>query len=437
MKALKTFYSCLFLCHLVSPPETFAVDISISKQTKLNVQAAQALSASTEWFAAAIYPCRDGGFLFANQNLMSDWILERRDASNEVVWSTFVPHSEFPSFYDGVEGSDGTFLFPANISQVMTVDKAGTKTYALVPATDRHQKIARTTAAGAEYLVGGVPAEASDRYYVFTGLHHDLHGLWRVRIEVPNSGLITALVSLGDGTFAYSENGICGMGVSKANTNGVILWSVRYRGENSCDPLAINGIIPVRDGGFILACSSSAARGYNKQVEVFGNGDIWLVKIDANGTERWQRSYGGVGYDTFAAMTELDDGGFLLCAKTQGSGVTGNKTADGNGIWLLKLDSRGLKETETVIDGQLGGLVQRPPELSLITTPGGLPWTNSLVPLTVSRRVNVSFSNPTEEPYSVETSSDLLSWETLVTGFRGDLTFSEPIFGESKFYRAR
>ena len=74
------------------------------------------------------------------------------------------------------------------------------------------------------------------------------------------------------------------------------------------------------DGGYIAA-------GYTSS---FSNGsvDVWLVKTNSDGTEQWNRTYGGSESDRFQDMTVCDDGGYAFSGYTRSfTGVGSTSTS--------------------------------------------------------------------------------------------------------------
>jgi Zn-dependent protease len=68
-----------------------------------------------------------------------------------------------------------------------------------------------------------------------------------------------------------------------------------------------------------------------------GNGsyDAWLLKIDPQGNELWNRTYGGTGGDWFYGLIPTKDGNYVM------AGALGSGTAGGFDIWLLKVNGNG------------------------------------------------------------------------------------------------
>jgi uncharacterized delta-60 repeat protein len=80
------------------------------------------------------------------------------------------------------------------------------------------------------------------------------------------------------------------------------------------------------DGGFIVAGETYS----------FGavNSDEWVFKLDANGSIQWQKAYGGIGYDMARSIQQTSDGGYIVAGETSSFG--GNTE-----VWILKLDGNG------------------------------------------------------------------------------------------------
>lgn len=101
--------------------------------------------------------------------------------------------------------------------------------------------------------------------------------------------------------------------------------------------------IKCQDGGF-LSIASSYTTDYDK-TEGFGGWDVWVIRLNADKSIRWEKTFGGSEDENPMSIVELADGNILLSAVTW-SGISGNKTSENfgsNDIWILKLDASGSK----------------------------------------------------------------------------------------------
>ncbi len=95
--------------------------------------------------------------------------------------------------------------------------------------------------------------------------------------------------------------------------------------------------------GFIVAGDSSSGPSGNKTSLNFGGADFWLIRTDTAGNKLWERSFGGTNYDSASCLQKTADGGFII-GGVSGSGINGNKTTPNYGdldYWVIRTDSAG------------------------------------------------------------------------------------------------
>jgi len=112
--------------------------------------------------------------------------------------------------------------------------------------------------------------------------------------------------------------------VLKLDANGNKVWERTFGGSDF--DLAFS-IQQTSDGGYIVA-------GYT---DSFGAGgwDAYIVKLDANGNKVWERTFGGSGYENAYSIQQTSDGGYIV------AGWTGSFGAGGRDVYVLKLDVYG------------------------------------------------------------------------------------------------
>ena len=157
-------------------------------------------------------------------------------------------------------------------------------------------------------------------------------------ISVPGGGYILTGETESDisGNKTSPNNGVSDFWVIRIDDNGNLLWEKSYGGADIESGVKILG---TADGGWLVGgLSLSNLPNYNH-----GRSDYQLIKIDANGNLLWSKLYGGTGSDQLYDLVASSDGNYFMCG-TSDSPVSGNKTAAALGaedIWLVKVDPNG------------------------------------------------------------------------------------------------
>jgi hypothetical protein len=133
-----------------------------------------------------------------------------------------------------------------------------------------------------------------------------------------------------DGTKKTPNFGSWDYAVVKVDDQGRELWQRSYGGAGHDQGY---GVLGTADGGCIISGHSYSAAGTgNKTSPNYGDCDIWVIRLNARGEEVWQKTYGGTGPDTGwhgDVVQPTLDGGFLILGNSHSSGGTGNKKAVG------------------------------------------------------------------------------------------------------------
>lgn len=104
------------------------------------------------------------------------------------------------------------------------------------------------------------------------------------------------------------------------------------------------------DGGFVIVGITESFNG-DVNGNVQSNGDVWILKIDAQGSKVWQKTYGGPGSDTAYSIVRLGDGGFIIGGSSTSSSGDVKMNRGSTDAWLLKLTAIG----DTVWQKTIGG----------------------------------------------------------------------------------
>lgn len=162
----------------------------------------------------------------------------------------------------------------------------------------------------------------------------------------------------------------------KMDEKGDLDWQKSFGGSGFD---LLQSIKNTRDGGFILAGTSSSGTGFQKKEDCKGITDYWVIKLDAIGGEQWQRTIGGSGQDELLCAFQTKDGGYILGgSSSSGPPVISNTKADGKSLsttkadlfnkseksrgnmdyWIVKLDKQGDIEWQKTYGGQYADVLR-------------------------------------------------------------------------------
>ena len=117
-----------------------------------------------------------------------------------------------------------------------------------------------------------------------------------------------------------------------------------------------NNIIYTADGNYLVLGTTSSNDGDVSGHH--GSPDIWLLKIDRNGNILWQKCLGGSHYEYPGNIRLKKDAGFYFIGATSSNDgdVSGNYVLPNltrRDVWILKLDSEGSILTQKCFGGSL------------------------------------------------------------------------------------
>ncbi len=153
----------------------------------------------------------------------------------------------------------------------------------------------------------------------------------------PNGDLGFSAMQTSEG--GYVLVGSIGIGngyafVIKTDANGKQQWNRTFGGAKTNEAFSIR---QTSDKGYIFA-------GYTRSYGA-GESDVWLVKIDTNGNEQWNRTFGGAQSDTANSIQQTSDGGYIVAGDTQSYG------AGDTNAWIIKTDANGNQQWNKTFGG--------------------------------------------------------------------------------------
>lgn len=196
----------------------------------------------------------------------------------------------------------------------------------------------------------------------------------------------------------------------KLTGNGEIAWRKYFGGSNTD---TCNDVIEVVDGYIMIGSSDSS------DVDVKGNKggyDFWVVKIDKNGSQVWEKSFGGKEIDEAYQILKTSDDNFLLVGETRSSDVDVTDQKGGADVWIVKMDPEG----SIIWQKTYGGTNFDVARAGSITQDGNYLITGS----TRSNDVDVDMNNGLNDVWVLKINpSGKLLWQKSIGGSDIDFAF--------------
>ncbi|WP_161597202.1 CBM96 family carbohydrate-binding protein [Dyadobacter flavalbus] len=138
--------------------------------------------------------------------------------------------------------------------------------------------------------------------------------------------------------------------IIKITADGTKQWDKTYGGTGSDN---LGTAIQTYDGGYLVGGLSTSPANGIKTENSFGESDCWLIKLDANGNKQWDKTLGGSLRDDVSSIIQVPDGSFIIGCNSD-SEISGNKTAGSKGsydYWIVKLSASGIKQWDKTYGG--------------------------------------------------------------------------------------
>ena len=161
-----------------------------------------------------------------------------------------------------------------------------------------------------------------------------------VQTTSDNGYIITGYTKSNNFDVEDGNNGDKDIWVLKLNADGSKDWDKTFGGSD--DDLA-NSVQTTSDNGYIITGYTKSS---NFDVEDGNNGtfDVWVLKLNADGSKAWDKTFGGTQAEIGWSIQKTFHGGYIILATTTSSGGDGDIKDENNGdydVWVIKLDSEG------------------------------------------------------------------------------------------------
>jgi hypothetical protein len=348
---------------------------------------------------AAIHQTSDGGYIAAgstSSNLVlgyhgfiDGWVV-KLDASGNLLWQKCLGGSSGEVAYSIQQTSDGGYIV-AGFTRSNDGDVSGNhgnRDGWVVKLDASGNLLWQKCLGGSDHEVFTAIQQTSDGGYIVAGFttsndgdisgYHDFGDGWVVKLDASGNLLWQKCLggSYGDGIYSIQQTSdggyivagytdsndgdvsgnhdvqhhVYGDGwVVKLDASGNLLWQ-KCLGGSQTD--VIYSIQQTSDGDYIAAGYTGSNDG-----DVSGNhgfGDGWVVKLVASGELLWQKCLGGSGSDSFDAIQQTSDGGYIAAGSTNSNDGDVSGYHGGDEGWVVKLAPENLGTEELSVNAKIG-----------------------------------------------------------------------------------
>ena len=137
--------------------------------------------------------------------------------------------------------------------------------------------------------------------------------------------------------------------VGKLNASGSLVWSYLYGGTEDDEGY---DLVQTSDGGYMVTGWTDSNDGNVTGHHGTSNSDLWVLKLNSDGTLNWNNCYGGSSDDDGAAIVKTQDGNFYVAGTTYSTSgdVSGNHGTYAD-FWVIKIGPSGTLLGQKCIGG--------------------------------------------------------------------------------------
>ena len=161
-------------------------------------------------------------------------------------------------------------------------------------------------------------------------------------VQMPDGGFTLLGYSMSSDIDASNNEGQHDNWVLRVDAQGNLMWekSFGFLGHDHA-----YSIITTQDGGLLfngfLDVTSSGGLGSTSKGQRHGVGEFWVHKIDASGNILWRRYYGGTNNDRSYAAVETEEGNFVIVGTTESTDIDISAPRGDYDVWVIKIAANG------------------------------------------------------------------------------------------------
>jgi len=297
----------------------------------------EVIQTSDGGYAMIGYSRSNDGDVSTNEGFQDHWIV-KLDAQGEIEWQKSYGFAGSDQAFSIIQTSDGGY-FTSGFLDVTASNGEGND----LLETEEEDSSRATLHGVGEFWGHKLDANGNKEWRrYFGGTNNDRA---YATLQADDGGILMIGASESNDFDISNAKGSYDFWVVRIDASGNLLWERSYGGSEIDIAYAAT---KTPDGNYVIAGDTRSNDG--DVTEFNGNADVWVIKINDQGTLLWEKTLGGTNFDTARAITATVDG-LAITGSSRSNDIDVTANAGQNDIWIALLNTDGNLQDQRSIGG--------------------------------------------------------------------------------------
>lgn len=320
--------------------ENDQIDIWVIKIDNLgNKEWSKTIGGSKNDYGTGIIATNDGNYIISGYSESSDgdvsgnfglhdFFIAKINGAGGIIWTKNYGFSGHDHAHKIIQTNDGGYFF-VGFSEYSGIEGSGGAENNGEGHDIGHKNVQHGSG---EYIGVKINAQGEFMWYrYFGGTQND-----RINdvVEANDGGLVMVGFSESADFDITDNKGSYDYWVVKLHEDGDLHWKHNFGGSGIDQA---NAISKTANNSYLIAGRSNSEDGDVKNP--LGNFDAWVIHINDNGHLIWEKTFGGIEFDSAENIKILSNGNFAIVGNSR-STINSNINKGENDLWILEIDNK-------------------------------------------------------------------------------------------------